>query len=425
MATIAGPGSEYTVQIEDGDQDGSQSMIVSDQAGNVVGSADVQSADSGSSVSIEDGSGAVIAQVSYGETGSLSVSLANESGILTPVLDIPAAGSSDFLSSFSQVQMLLLECGQLDVDFLEKMVSFYRADVKDASAENLNNATEALNKQQQASKGGNIAKAFGWIATVVAVVAAVAMSVATFGAASPAAAMLIGAATLMLANQISAETGGWMQKGMTAMCGGNEMAGMIVLMVVITALSLGGAGAGAMAAKAGAKAAEAAAKGAGTTASAATKVGATAAEAAKAAATAAVRSWGDDAVRIAQQTVDDALGAGMTAGQAAEKAVMQAYSNVIASRIASVTTYGTYAQLGSGVLATGAKIPSDIQQYRLQQAMHDLSISQTDLEKMRKFFALVQKSLSEAMAGNMDAFESLMKAVKDLHAASEKSITAF
>ena len=328
------------------------------------GSSDVEEVGTDFSLTVTDATtGEPQASVTV-TSSSVIVSTVGSDGTLTPILDVPLSSNPDVANALlAGLELLFLECGDLDVKFFKSIVDFNREEIQKQTKETLDKMTESLAKGRSAKKAGVWGKIFGWIATIVTVIAAAVLVVATFGAATPAAVMMCAAAALMLMNQISSETGNWLQEGMTKMCGGNAMAGMIVFMVIVLALSLGGAGVGAAAAGSAAAAAE------------------------------------------------------TTAATAATVAQTQA-------RINAAITLATRSQIIASFASTGASLGAGITNYEKTIAIVNLQIARANLEKIQEIFHKLAEDLNAAIEASLSAGGEQARITKAINDAVIALLTA-
>ncbi len=161
-----------------------------------------------------------------------------------PILDMPLADQEDVSRALMEVQMKLQD----------QQLKLSTNDIKGMQAKNkamheqrIEKLQESIDKMAEAKKGGLFAKIFGWIATIATVIASVAL-IAT-GVGAPAAAMMLAGAALMLTQQISSETGNWMNDAVAEVFqafGMDEksaqIAANVAIMVAGIALSLGAGG---------------------------------------------------------------------------------------------------------------------------------------------------------------------------------------
>jgi Secretion system effector C (SseC) like family len=312
----------------------------------------------------------------YGSSGE------EDDDSLEPELDEPTTEVviKSIFDLLARVELLAIEGAEAHVRVAEVRMDSLTEEIKAEMDLRIEKMEASLEKQQDAAKGGKVGKVFSWIAVAVTCVTAVAVAVATFGAAAPASAMaiagvvgLVTSAGLTLTYQISADTGGWMQKGMTAMCGGNELAGMIVFMSVVFVLSMGGAAAGMKGLKATVDAA-------------------------------------------ATQKVADAASKGTTISYTSARAeVMTEIAKGPAQR---ALNYATAGNLGLQVVGAGSSVYVAVLMYRKDMAAADLAEAQAHLTKLQEILALMRQSLNDAILAAMGAVqnnggESAMKIMED------------
>lgn len=163
-----------------------------------------------------------------------------------PILEKPVLNIEDMTRALMEIQTKLQD----------EQIKFSKEDIKNIMQKNkeehqkrLKKIQEHYDKMKKAKKGGVFGKVFGWIATAVLAIAAVAMIATGVGVGAGIA--MLAAATIMLMSQISAETGNWMAEGLADMFEAFGMdredamlAGQIFVAVVVTALTIG-AGVGA------------------------------------------------------------------------------------------------------------------------------------------------------------------------------------
>ena len=294
-----------------------------------------------------------------------TLSVAGENGQLEPVLEAPidVNGNMDPMPLLSKLESLFAEMALTDLAFFEGLVKGYSEAVKKENNEHLSKLSESLEKQQDAKKGGVFGKIFSWVAVAVTVVAAVAASVVTFGAAAPASAMaivgvlgLVAGSGLMLTYQISTETGGWMQEGLTKMFGGNEMAGMIFFLVLTTVLTMGGAGAGARG----------------------LSVAVDAAAAKLVAASEQAVASGVKGATVLSKTEATALAA----------------KELVTENAATAMQYISRATSLVQILSAGSNVYVGVLNYKRDMAAADVAEAQALLDKIRALFAVIRESLN-------------------------------
>jgi len=170
-----------------------------------------------------------------------------------PTLDEPQVDLGDGTELTLMLLQLQSKINDLQVQSTTEGIRIQKDSLKAKHEENIKKIQEAIQKMKDAEKSSLIGKIFGWIGAIVAVLAAVALTVATGGSAAP----LLAVALVGLALQVAQETG-LMDKLMEAMFGDDakaKMAFMITLQVVmliaaiVATICSGGAAAGNVAAQ--------------------------------------------------------------------------------------------------------------------------------------------------------------------------------
>lgn len=160
-----------------------------------------------------------------------------------PSLEKPVLNIEDMTRALMEIQTKLQD---EQIKFSKEDIKVAMEKKKGLHEERLQKIRESIDKMAEAKKAGVFGKVFGWIATAVMCVAAVAMACTGVGAV--ASAMMITGAALMLTMQIASETG--LMDYLADKWGSEAVLGLqIALTVASIALSLG---AGAFAAPAAA-----------------------------------------------------------------------------------------------------------------------------------------------------------------------------
>ncbi|CAM3784413.1 type III secretion system translocon subunit SctE [Vibrio aquimaris] len=186
---------------------------------------------------------------------TVSESHVQESGSNAPVLEEPAGQQTDIYAALMLARAAMQDS---QVKFSQTDVKAAREQNKAAHEDRIAQQEKAIEKMEKAKKGGLFKKIFGWIATVAVAIAAIATTVATFGAAAPAGAAAIAGAVgamvgagLMVGQQVAAEFGVSLTEkiavGLTKAFGLSEKVAQLIadigFGIAVTALTLGGAAA--------------------------------------------------------------------------------------------------------------------------------------------------------------------------------------
>lgn len=117
--------------------------------------------------------------------------------------------------------------------------------------ERMEKIQEAIDALEEAEKAGVLGKIFGWISSIFMAIAGAAL-IAT-GVGTVAGSLLLAASAVVMASQISGETGDWMSEGLSEMFEAfgvpesqSELAATLFVTAVVLALSIGSGVAGAM-----------------------------------------------------------------------------------------------------------------------------------------------------------------------------------
>ncbi|MCX4024666.1 type III secretion system translocon subunit SctE [Endozoicomonas sp. SM1973] len=130
-----------------------------------------------------------------------------------PSLTAPRGNAlADKALAFAMLQTMM---SQENFAIAKETINTTRQEKKLAAEERMEKLKESMDQQKEAKKGGFFGKLFGWIATAVTAIVGAVLIATGVGAAAGVA--LIACAVITGLNQISEETGGWLQAGVAKM----------------------------------------------------------------------------------------------------------------------------------------------------------------------------------------------------------------